>query len=155
MSFSRIALACAASCTLAAGSAAASWRPVPGAPEVEIQLGSMQLERTRVVVWLRWWGRHPLVPEPAVPGARQARVHRTALRTEFDCSQRTTRMLAANAYDGAGAALSMASTAGPLRRWRAATWAGPTTRCAKRRAPRGGSEATAGRRCAQGAETSW
>jgi hypothetical protein len=55
------------------------------------------------------------VPELAVQGARQQQIHRTALRTEFDCSQRTMRMLAANAYDGAGAALSMSSTPGPLQ----------------------------------------
>lgn len=59
----RTAFALAVLCTVPAAVAVRSgWAAVPGAPEVELQLGSMQMERTRVVVWLRWRGRHPLVP---------------------------------------------------------------------------------------------
>ena len=98
----------------AAFAGAPSWHPVPGAPDVAVELGSMQLERTRVVVWVRWWGRHALVPELALRGARAPRVQRTALLTEFDCSQRTMRVLAVNAYDGSGTPTFMSSTPGPL-----------------------------------------
>jgi len=100
---------------LVAGEAlAASWHPVPGAPDVEVDLASLQQERTHVLAWLRWWGRPALVPELAAHGLRLPRVQRTALRTEFDCSRRTVRTLAAHAYDGNGAPVYMASTPGPV-----------------------------------------
>jgi len=38
---------------------------------------------------------------------------RTAVLTEFDCGARRMRALAANAYAGGGAPLSMSSTPGP------------------------------------------
>ena len=90
--------------------AEASWRPVPGAPDVDIELGSIQVEHPRVVVWARWWGRHALLPELATQGVRPPRIQRTALRLEFDCSRRTMRVLAANAYASSGAPTFMTST---------------------------------------------
>ncbi|RYY95562.1 MAG: hypothetical protein EOO24_22665 [Comamonadaceae bacterium] len=115
MSFTRIAMAAAIGACTAASAQAAAWRPVPGAPDIEMALGSLQVERAQVVVWLRWPGRHPLVPELASQAARGARVSRTALHTEFDCSRRTMRILAATAYDAAGTALFMDSTPRPAR----------------------------------------
>lgn len=91
---------------------AASWRPVPGAPEVEIALGSLQLERQLVLVWLRMPGRSALAPDLVVQGAGVPRIQRTALHAEFDCGRRTLRILAATAYGGAGGPLAMTSTPG-------------------------------------------
>jgi len=89
---------------------ASAWRPVPGAPDLEIDLASLQQERTRAVAWVRWWGRPGLVPElAALP---RLRVHRTAVRVEFDCAGRTLRPLAAHAYDGRGTPVFMSSVPG-------------------------------------------
>lgn len=115
MTLSQLALTAAAGgCLWTAVATAATWRPVPGAPEVEIEFGSMELERTRVLVWLRMAGRPALVPELAAHGARAPRISRTALRTEFDCGHRTMRILAANAYDSGGATTFMSSIPGPV-----------------------------------------
>ena len=97
---------------LAGAGHAAEWRGVPGAPDLQVDVASLQHERTRVAGWLRWWGRPAFVAELAAWNAR-ARVHRTTVRTEFDCSGRTMRVLAAHAYDGNGAPLFMSSVPGP------------------------------------------
>lgn len=99
----------------AAAAAAASWRPVPGASALDIDVASLQVQRTRVTAWLRWWGRSPLVPELAAQGPRMPRVHRTALLAEFDCSRRTVRPLAASAYDGSGVPVFMSSVPGAVQ----------------------------------------
>jgi hypothetical protein len=108
-------LACAATMGTCLCASAASWRPVPGASDIDVELGSMQLEHSRVMVWVRSPGRSPLVPELIAQGGRLARVSRTAMRTEFDCNQRTMRVLAANAYDSNGGAIFMASVPGPVQ----------------------------------------
>lgn len=113
MSLRPSALLLAAALALAAGAAAsAAWRPVPGAPDLDVDLASLQVQRTRVTAWLRWLGRSPLVPELASTQARGPRVHRTALLAEFDCSRRTVRPLAANAYDSSGNVVFMSSVPG-------------------------------------------
>lgn len=99
-------------CLAAPAAGAVSWRLVPGAADVEIDIDSLQQDGTRVAAWLRWWGRAALMPDFVL--AASARVHRSALRIEFDCARRTLRTLAATAYDGGGAPLLMASTAGPV-----------------------------------------
>lgn len=106
--------ALAATATLLVGGAvsAATWQPVPGATELEVDLASLQQERTRVVAWLRWWGRSALLPAPVAAGS--PRVHRSTVRTEFDCARRTLRPLAANAYDSDGTAVFMASGPGTV-----------------------------------------
>ena len=106
-------LVAAASLCLAAAAHAATWSPVPGAPDVEIDTGSLQQQQARVSAWLRWWGRPSLVPELAAFGARGPRVQRTVLRAEFDCSGRTVRVLAAHAYGASGAPVFMSSVPGP------------------------------------------
>lgn len=98
---------------LAAG--AADWRPVPGAPEVAIDLSSWQQERSRVIVGVRWPGRGPFPQETSAAAARGLRVHRTALSAEFDCHRRTVRVLATSAYDGSGAPLLMSSLPQPAQ----------------------------------------
>ena len=108
----QLVLAFTGACLLAAPAAAADWRPVPGAPDIEIDLASLQQERTRVVAWLRWRGRPALLPDAAARGVRLPRVQRTVVRTEFDCSARTLRTLASHAYDGNGTAIAMSSVPG-------------------------------------------
>ncbi|TWO70639.1 hypothetical protein FN976_13855 [Caenimonas sedimenti] len=107
-------MAAAALCLGATVAAQAAWRPVPGAPDLDIELGSMQAEHSLVAVWVRSWGRHALLPDLATHGARPPRIQRTALRLEFDCSRRTMRVLAANAYATTGAPAFMTSTPGPV-----------------------------------------
>ena len=99
----------------AAAAQAASWIAVPGAPEVAIDLASLQLERSRATVWVRWWGRPAAAPELAVQRLGPLRINRSALRTEFDCAHRTMRTLAMHAYDGGGAPVFMSSVPGPVR----------------------------------------
>lgn len=107
-------LACVlAACMVPATAEAAAWRAVPGASELEIAAGSLQQEGPRVSAWLRTWGRSALVPELAGWNARAPRVHRTLLRTEFDCGRRSLRVLAAHAYGSDGAPLFLSGTAGP------------------------------------------
>lgn len=110
----RTSLIAVTSFWLAGAAGAASWHPVPGAADVEIDLASLQQEGPRVQAWLRWWGRPALVPELAAHGVRLPRIARTALRAEFDCTGRTWRTLAAHAYDGGGVPIVMSSIPGPV-----------------------------------------
>lgn len=106
----------AAACALAwapLAAIAADWRPVPGAPDVAIDLASWQQERARVMVWVRWPGRGPWAQEAPAVSARGARVHRTAAYAEFDCSRRAVRALALSAYDSGGAPVFMSSLPQP------------------------------------------
>ncbi|MBK6009464.1 hypothetical protein JJB11_25480 [Ramlibacter ginsenosidimutans] len=112
-SFARAAAACMV--FAAASASAASWRPVPGASELDIDVASFQQERTRVSAWLRWPGRSPLLVDVAAQVGPAGRLHRTAVRTEFDCARRTVRVLAAQGFDRGGAPLFMASVPGPVR----------------------------------------
>lgn len=107
----------AAACTVfaAASACAASWRPVPGASELDIDVASFQQERTRVSAWLRWPGRSPLLVDMAAHGAPARRLHRSAVRAEFDCGQRTVRVLAAQGFDSGGTPVFMSSVPGPVR----------------------------------------
>ncbi|MES2941022.1 MAG: hypothetical protein V4864_25305 [Pseudomonadota bacterium] len=111
-----LAFSAVACCASFAGMAdAAAWRPVPGAQEVEIDITSIRQTGARVTAWLRWPGRPPhALPVAGVPDARQPRIARTAVLTEFDCSGRSMRALAANAYDSGGAPASMSSVPGPV-----------------------------------------
>src|SRR5688572_2374682 len=93
---------------------AAAWTAVPGAPDVAIDLASLHLERSRVTVWMRWWGRPAGAPELPVLRMRCVRVNSTALRTEFDCGGRTMRKLATHAYYTAGSPGFMSSVPGPM-----------------------------------------
>ena len=108
-------------CACACAAGAAEWQPVPGAPDLSVDTTSLQQERSQVAAWIRWWGRAPLGAAPAPT----ARVHRTVLRTAFDCSRRTVRVLAAHAYDSRGAAVFMSSVPGPEQpvRGEELTWA--------------------------------
>ena len=108
-----VASAAVAACLSAQAAAAASWTRVPGAPEVDIDLASLRVERHVVTVWLRWPGRAAIAPELAGPGA--LRVNRSTVRTEFDCAHRTLRTLALHAYDASGVPVLMSSVPGPVR----------------------------------------
>jgi hypothetical protein len=90
------------------------WSPLPGAPELAVDLGSLRQEQARVTVWVRWWGWPMAVValQPQVP--RPARATRSVLLAEFDCAQRTVRSLATHAYDAAGTPVLMSSVPGPL-----------------------------------------
>lgn len=113
MALRALALAAAVALGWGAGAAcAAPWGPVPGAAELDIDMGSIQQQRTRVLAWVRWPGRGPLANELTAQGTRTLRIYRTAHLTEFDCSRRTVRALATNAYNSAGQVLYMSSLPG-------------------------------------------
>jgi hypothetical protein len=108
-----IAAALVAFLALAPDAMAANWRAVPGAPDVAIDLDSFRHERTRVLVWVRWWGRPALAGETA-PASPAPRIHRTALLTEFDCGRRTVQVQATQGYDGRGTAVFMSTARGAV-----------------------------------------
>jgi hypothetical protein len=90
------------------------WSPVPGAPELAVDLGSLRQEHARVTVWVRWWGWPATVVALSPQLTRPPRVTRSVVLTEFDCTGRTLRALAAHAYDAAGTPVLMSSVPGPL-----------------------------------------
>lgn len=98
------AIACASLCS----ASAAGWHPVPGAPEVSVDLATLQQQGQRAAVWVRWWGRSALIVQDA------PRAHRSTLHLEFDCSARTVRLLAAQGHDAQGRAVYMSSVPGPV-----------------------------------------
>ena len=114
MSPRHVVLLLAACCLVAGRAAAANWQAVPGAADVQVDLASLQQERTHVLAWLRWWGRPAAVPELAAQGVHLPRVQRTVARAEFDCARRTLRMLATHAYDANGTPVVMSSVPGPV-----------------------------------------
>lgn len=106
--------AMAAVAALACGAAAAgpSWHPVPGAPDLQLDLSSVQQQHQLVTTWLRTPGRSFLLAAEA----RLPRISRTVVLAQFDCANRTIRALAANAYDGDGRTLFHSTLPQPARR---------------------------------------
>jgi hypothetical protein len=107
----------AAACMVfaSAPASAASWRPVPGASDLDIDVASFQQERTRVSAWLRWPGRSPLLVDVSAQAGPAHRLHRSAVRAEFDCGKRTVRVLAAQGFDSGGTPVFMSSVPGPVQ----------------------------------------
>lgn len=99
--------------------AAPEWRAVPGAPDISIDIASLQAQRDGVSAWVRIAGSGrelgALRPEPQ--GRKRANVHRLVVHAQFDCRRRTLRILEAQGYLGSGAPAFMSSVpsaAGPL-----------------------------------------
>ena len=107
-------LACTLLCAAAfATSAAPTWRALPGAPDLSVDLTSIRHDGTRVVAWLRWWGRPAPGLVPARDGAPPANAHRTTGEVSFDCNARTATLLGTTTYDARGKALTMSTIPGP------------------------------------------
>ena len=106
-----MAAAAALVCTGAWGSGP-HWLPVPGAPDLQLDLASVQQQHNLVSTWVRSPGRSALIGAEV----RLPRVSRTVVLAQFDCAARTVRALAANAYDGAGRAVYLSSLPQPARR---------------------------------------
>ncbi len=97
-------------CGAAAAAQAATWSPIPGTEDVQVDLGTVQIQRSRVMAWVRWAGRGPLAQyELAAQGTR---IYRTTHLAEVHCGQRSVRVLATNAYDSSGRVLLMSTLAG-------------------------------------------
>jgi hypothetical protein len=109
------ATASVSACLCGSAVRAAAWTAVPGAPDVEVDLASLHIDRGLATVWVRWWGRPASAPELAGDSVRQLRVNRSAVRTEFDCGRRTMRTLAVHAYDASGSPVFMSSVPGPVQ----------------------------------------
>jgi hypothetical protein len=115
MKFRPLLFTALATCILVAQPAVAErWSPVPGAPELALDLGSLRQEQARVSVWVRWWGWPATVVALSPQITRPPRATRSVVLTEFDCTRRTLRALAADAYDAAGTPILMSSVPGPL-----------------------------------------
>lgn len=89
------------------------WSPVPGAPEVLLDLRSVQFRGATVRAWVRNLpaaaGLSALSAMPAGATSAQAR---SAVLAQFDCQARTLQLLATVAYDAAGQPLGSASVPG-------------------------------------------
>ena len=86
---------------LAPNARAADWQPVPGAPELAMELESMQARGASVTVWVRGLALDT-VSRVAAPWPVDAKWHRTLARLQLDCRSRSAQALAVLGYDGAG-----------------------------------------------------
>lgn len=101
----------------AAGAAFArpDWRPVPGAADLDVDVGLVQQQGAVVTTWVRAVGAAGLAARLAVgAGARSPALRRHALLADFDCAARTVRAQAVLGYDAAGRLLASSSVPGPV-----------------------------------------
>ncbi len=96
-----IARAALAAALLAPTARAADWQPVPGAPDLALELESMQARGASVTVWVRGLALDA-VSRVAAPLPVDAKWHRTLARLQLDCRSRSAQALAVLGYDGAG-----------------------------------------------------
>jgi hypothetical protein len=87
--------------SLSAAAAGLAWRAVPGAPELEVDLASVQVDQGVVSAWVR----------TGLAGTRA----RAVTHTEFDCRQRTVRTVASQWFGAGGTPLAMSSVPGAAR----------------------------------------
>jgi hypothetical protein len=106
----------ASTLALPAGAAEAHWLPVPGAPEVEVELAGATSRRELVSAWVRYAGSGRMFGALALQQAPRG-VHRSMLHAEVDCRRRSLRVLAAQGHGSRGDPLFMSSVPGP---WMAA-----------------------------------
>lgn len=116
----RILAALLASVALHATAGPPAWRPVPGAPEVEVDLAGSRVHAGTLTAWVR------LASGPGAPIALQRLAvqaagplpphHRTAMLVQVDCRRQGLRVEAVQAYSAAGTAVFMSSTPGPRLR---------------------------------------
>ena len=103
---------------LGAGPARAvtDWQPVPGAPQLQLELASMQARGAVVEVWVRGLGigSVALLASHAVPPARG---HRTLARLLLDCRTRKGQGLGVLAYDAAGRLVQASSVPSATFAW--------------------------------------
>jgi hypothetical protein len=80
---------------------AADWHPVPGAPELALDLETMQMRGAAVATWVRGLPLTAIarIGVPLPPGAKW---HRTLARLQLDCRSRTAQALGVLGYDSAG-----------------------------------------------------
>ena len=124
----RMAIAAMLCASSAMASAAPDWRVVPGATELALDLSSLQSQRDGASIWIRAAGSGrefgALIPEAL--GRKRAALHKLVVHVQFDCRQRTLRLLEAQGYLGNGAPAFMSSVpsaAGPLPADEALGWA--------------------------------
>lgn len=104
-------VAAAAWLAVASASSATQWHAVPGAPDIAIDLASLETQAGAARVWVRLVGsgRQLGVLRPEVPGRSGAQVHRVVAHAQFDCRQRRLRILQAQGYLGNGTPAFMSS----------------------------------------------
>jgi hypothetical protein len=80
---------------------AADWQPVPGAPDIAVDLASMETRGATVTVWVRGL---PLTTVSRMAASLPVGVkwHRTLARLQLDCRSRGASVQAVLGYDGAG-----------------------------------------------------
>jgi hypothetical protein len=95
--------------------AAPDWRPVPGAPEMDVDVALVQQQANVVTTWVRIAGASGLAVRLAgAAGARPPAQRRHLLLADFDCAARTIRTQAVVGYDAAGRLLASSSVPGPV-----------------------------------------
>ncbi|MBA2964426.1 MULTISPECIES: hypothetical protein [Ramlibacter] len=105
----------ALACSGGAASAAPDWRPVPGAPDLDVDVAFVQQQGSVVTTWVRSAGTTGLAARLAGQGGiRPPAQRRQVLLADFDCATRTIRAQAAVGYDAAGRLLASSSVPGPL-----------------------------------------
>ena len=108
--------AAALALVLAAGAAGAAprWLPVPGAPDIAIDAGSVDVQGSLVTVSV---GGPPSLLRPLRDASDRngATWHRAVLRTQFDCGHRQLRVLGLVGYGTAGQVMQASTTAGSAR----------------------------------------
>jgi hypothetical protein len=110
-----IAIVLVAACSAAAAAVAPAWRPVPGAPDLDVDVGLVQQQGNVVTTWVRAVGASGLAARLAgTGGVRAPAQRRQVLLADFDCAARTLRVQAAVGYDMAGRLLASSSVPGPL-----------------------------------------
>ena len=107
-----IAVMLAAGC-LGAQAATALWQPVPGAPEMQVDTGSLEAQGSLVTAWVRLAGSSQVLRGAAFePGGTLPPHHRRVVEAQVDCHRRTVRTLGSQALDTRGRPVYMATVRG-------------------------------------------
>lgn len=121
-----VGLAALLATVLPASGQVARWTPVPGAPEVLLDLPSVQFRGATVRAWVRNLpGAQAMQAVSATGAAGRSGPQRHAVLAQFDCQARTLQVLATTLYDAAGKPLASASVPGrpaPVPREDAIGW---------------------------------
>jgi hypothetical protein len=95
---------------LPCAAAAADWRAVPGAVELEADVASLERQASLVSAWVRYAGQVPAMQAFVVkPHAEAAPHYRTVLLARVDCHRRTLQSLATQGFRSDGKPVLMSS----------------------------------------------
>ncbi len=109
----RLAIAAVMGAWAAHAGAAPEWSAVPGAPEIQVNLGALEQDRHLVTAWVRLSGGSRVLRGAAFEaGGKLPPHHMRQVAVQVDCQRRTLRALGAEAHDVKGRPVYMASVPG-------------------------------------------